>query len=123
MPDTVQIIAGRRVLLCGVEGPLLATPDDANDVISAAWQHEASVVAMPVSRLAPAFFSLSTRLAGEAIQKFVNYQLLLAFIGDIGPHLERSEPLRAFVEETNKGRQLWFVRDHAELTARLERLR
>lgn len=35
-------IGGKRVLQYGETGPALATGQDTNDLISAAWEHEAS---------------------------------------------------------------------------------
>ncbi|MDA4835826.1 DUF4180 domain-containing protein, partial [Enterobacter hormaechei] len=59
------------------------------------------------------------RIAGEVIQKFVNYQIRLAILGDISAWADTSKPLRDFVYETNRGRSLWFIRDLAELDQRL----
>jgi hypothetical protein len=58
-------------------------------------------------------------VAGEVVQKFVNYRLRLAIVGDLTTHLAVSAALRDFVRESNRGRQLWFVADDAELDARL----
>ena len=57
----------------------------------------------------PAFFDLRTGLAGEILQKFVNYRIRLAIIGDFTNIT--SESLRAFVIECNRGNQIFFVED------------
>ena len=67
-----------------------------------------------------ASFDLRSGVAGEIAQKFVNYRLKLAIVGDLIDHLARSEALRAFVRESNRGRQLWFVETPAELAERLQ---
>ncbi|WDZ75067.1 DUF4180 domain-containing protein [Ensifer adhaerens] len=108
-----------RVLKCADDGPLLARPGDANDFLGDAWAHEATVVAIPVQRLGPDFLDLSTRIAGEVFQKFVNYRMQLAIVGDIGARLEASKALADFVRETNKGNSIWFVPDFEALSARL----
>ncbi|MEU1755012.1 DUF4180 domain-containing protein [Micromonospora matsumotoense] len=59
------------------------------------------------------------RLAGEVVQKFVNYRLRLAVVGDISGHVTRSTALRDFVVEADRGRQLRFVDTLAELEERL----
>ena len=56
---------------------------------------------------------------GEVIQKFVNYRLRLAFVGDIGVAVAASDALRDFVRESNRGRHVWFVADMAALEAKL----
>jgi hypothetical protein len=110
---------GIDVLVCPPEGDTLRTERDAVDVIGEALQEGASMVVIPVERLADDFFQLSTRVAGEIVQKFVNYRLRLVVVGDISDHLARSAALRDFVSETNRGDQIWFLATMAELDERL----
>lgn len=119
MPDTTRDIHALRVLVCATDGDKLAREQDANTFIGAAWEHEAALVAIPVARLADDFFRLSTRLAGDVTQKFVNYNLRLAIVGDISRWLADSKALRDFVYEANKGQGIWFVADITELEQRL----
>ena len=112
-------IGTARVLKCANDGPLLKVPGDANDFLGDAWAHEATVVAIPVERLGPDFLDLSTRIAGDVFQKFVNYRMRLAIVGDISARLEGSKALTDFVRETNKGNSIWFVPDFETLSARL----
>ena len=112
---------GTAVLYCPADGPPVATPQDVLDLIGEAFGLQADLVAVPVARLDDRFFTLSTGLAGEMAQKFVNYRLRLVVIGDIEAHLAGSAALRAFVTETNRGRQLWFLPTADELDARLAR--
>lgn len=93
---------------------------DALDLIGEAFGNEAvDVVAVPVGRLPDEFFELRSGILGEMAQKFVNYRLRLVIVGDISEHVARSDALRDFVYETNRGNQLWFVADAAELERRL----
>lgn len=110
---------GTRVLILAGEGPAVSTPDDAADLVGDAWAHAATVVAVPVERLDPAFFDLASGVAGEITQKLVNYRLRLAIVGDIAEHVEASRSLRDFVWESNRGTQVWFVPDEASLAAKL----
>lgn len=118
MADVMQERAGAQVLMCDPAGPPLATMDDALDLIGAAFLG-AEVVAVPAGRLDESFFSLDTRFAGELMQKFVNYRLRLAIIGDISRHLAASSALRALVDESNRANHVWFVADLDALDARL----
>ena len=110
---------GVRVLLLDLEGARISTPDDAADLVGSAWSHQAELVAVPVERLDPKFFRLKTGIAGEITQKLVNYRIRLAVVGDISDVVAKSDALRDFVRESNRGGQLWFVADEAELAARL----
>jgi hypothetical protein len=115
----VTEINGVTVLECSPEGPVVDGDRAAMDLIADAMGHDAELVALPVERLPDEFFSLRSGLAGMVAQKFVNYRLRLAVVGDVATHVERSSALRDFVRETNRGTQLWFVADSSELRQRL----
>jgi hypothetical protein len=101
------------------DGPLLSTGADALGLIYGDGVGDAEWIAVPTARLDPEFFVLSSGVAGEFVQKFANYKLRLAVVGDISGPLERSDALRDFVRESNRGRQVWFVFDEDELARRL----
>ncbi|MWA06685.1 DUF4180 domain-containing protein [Actinomadura sp. LD22] len=118
MADEVRERAGVPVLVCDPGGPPVASGQDALDLIGAAFAG-ARVVAVPAARLDGRFFSLGTGLAGEVMQRFVNYRLRLAVVGDLSVHLAASPALRALVRESNAGGHVWFVADLQELDDRL----
>ncbi|GAA1948233.1 DUF4180 domain-containing protein [Agromyces allii] len=108
-----------HVFTLAVEGEPISTEDDAIDLIGSVWSHDAKTAAVPVERLDPAFFDLSTGLAGAFTQKLVNYRVRLAIVGDVTGYTEASRALSDYVWESNRGDQVWFVRDDAELAKRL----
>lgn len=55
------------------------------------------------------FFILSSGLAGEILQKFINYQFRIAIYGDYTRYT--SKPLKDFIYESNNGRDIFFVSD------------
>lgn len=57
--------------------------------------------------ITPLFFDLKTRLAGDLLQKFTQYNMRLAIVGDFSTY--DSNSLQAFILESNKGRQVNFV--------------
>ena len=118
MTDLVTERRGVPVLVCGDEGAPIAGRQDALDVIGAAFAR-ADVVAVPAGRLDERFFTLRTGLAGEIMQKFVNYRIRLVVVGDISARVAASTALRDLVTESNRGNQVWFVADLDELDARL----
>ena len=65
------------------------------------------------------FFVLSTRIAGEVLQKFINYQFKLAIVGDFTGYT--SKPLKDFMYESNNGRDFFFVSSKEEAMERLSR--
>jgi len=119
MTDTLLDLDGTPVLLRTADGAPLRTERDALDLIGDAMYHGAAWAAVPSEVVGEDFFRLRTRVAGEIVQKFVNYRLGLAVVGDISDHTAASSALRDFVVESNRGRQLWFLPDLDALRARL----
>ena len=52
------------------------------------------------------FFDLKTGFAGEVLQKFANYRLKLAIVGDFSHYTSKS--LKDFIYECNKGNLVYF---------------
>lgn len=63
------------------------------------------------------FFLLSTRLAGEILQKFVNYGGRLSIYGDFTRY--DSKALHDFIYESNKGKTVFFSAGEEEAVKRL----
>lgn len=65
------------------------------------------------------FFILSTKIAGEILQKFIDYHFKLAIVGDFSGYT--SKPLKDFIYESNKGRNIFFVSSVEDAIKRLGR--
>jgi hypothetical protein len=118
--DHLSSVRGRPVLLCSPEGPPVDLDGSMTDVIGEALGLRAEIVVVPVERLSADFFQLKTGVAGAFAQKFVNYDLRLAVVGDIEPHLAASTSFGDFVAETNRGTQLWFTPTFEDFAQRLD---
>ena len=55
------------------------------------------------------FFDLKTKLAGDILQKFINYNTKIAIYGDYTMYT--SKALRDFIYESNNGNDIFFVAD------------
>ena len=53
------------------------------------------------------FFILSRGLAGEVLQKYINYGGRIAIYGDYSHYT--SKPLKDFIYESNRGKDVFFV--------------
>ena len=53
------------------------------------------------------FFDLKTRLAGDVLQKFSNYRVKLAIVGDFEKYTSKS--LQDFITESNKSNTVFFT--------------
>ncbi|MEV6601301.1 DUF4180 domain-containing protein [Actinoplanes sp. NPDC051346] len=118
MDDQVIEFAGEAVLLCAESGARVSDPQDALDLIGAAFG-QAQTVAIPATRLDEQFFRLRSGVAGEIMQKFVNYRIRLVILGDISTHVAASDALRDLVRESNKANHIWFLPTVDDLEARL----
>jgi len=91
------------------EDVVLSTTQDALDLIVKPSLQGARKIILHQENIAPDFFVLRTGLAGDVLQKFVNYRIQLAIVGDF-EHVE-SESLKAFIVECNRGRDVFFAAD------------
>ncbi|MCC8079250.1 MAG: DUF4180 domain-containing protein [Oscillospiraceae bacterium] len=65
------------------------------------------------------FFILSRGLAGEVLQKFINYGGRIAIYGDYSRYT--SKPLKDFIRESNNGRDVFFTATEDEAVDMLTR--
>ncbi len=76
-------------------------------------------IALNKSAITEAFFILSSGLAGEILQKFVNYGIKFAIYGDYSKYT--SKPLKDFIYESNQGKDIFFVATEDEAMEMLNR--
>jgi len=104
------------------ESVLMADSQSALD-LAMTVQYETGTNRLVLSKeaIAEDFFRLSTGLAGEILQKFINYQIKLAIVGDFSGYT--SKPLRDFIRECNRGRNFFFTATEDEAMMFLTRLK
>lgn len=98
--------------------PALTDAQSALDLLATA-KYEWGIERLVFDRgsVADSFFELRTGIAGEILQKFVNYHVRAAFVGDFAAI--ESKSLRDFIRECNRGEHFYFV---ASLDEAIERL-
>ena len=102
------------------EGILISDSASAVELlVSARHETECSAVILHKEQVDESFFRLSSGLAGEVLQKFVNYQMRLAIVGDFSQYT--SKPLRDFIYESNQGSHAGFWPTEEEALAWLRR--
>lgn len=96
--------------------PSLCSADDVLDLaISARYETGADRLVLEKSAFCDDFFVLRTGLAGEALQKLINYHFKLAIIGDFSQ--VASKALRDFIRESNRGKNVCFVASYDDAIA------
>ena len=96
---------------------ILYTAQDALELFGNFYPEHVHGVMLHEHNLPPEFFQLRTRLAGDILQKFVNYGVKLAIVGDFSHY--QSKALADFIYESNQGNHFFFAATRAEAMGRL----
>jgi hypothetical protein len=94
----------------------IKTVQDALDLLGNADYLGARKIIVHEKNIIADFFELKTRLAGDILQKFSNYQVDFAIIGDFENVTSKS--LHDFIYESNKGGRVLFLPSVADVLAR-----
>lgn len=88
--------------------PVITDTQSALDLIMTV-DYETGVKNIAISKelIAERFFILSSGLAGEILQKLVNYGFRIAIYGDYSSYT--SKPLKDFIYESNNGHDIFFT--------------
>lgn len=86
---------------------ILKTKDDALDLMGSLYYQGFEKIILHEKDISPSFFDLKSGFAGEVLQKFSNYRMQLAIVGDFEKYA--SKALRDFIYECNKGKLVNFV--------------
>ena len=97
---TVAIITSNDKVITDVQSSL-------DLIMTAKYETETNLIAIDKNAIVDEFFVLSSGLAGEILQKFINYQAKIAIWGDFSKYT--SKPLKDFIYESNKGNDIFFV--------------
>lgn len=113
---------GVLCVLVESDEPVITDAQSAIDLLmSAQYDVGSKDIVIPKQLIAEDFFVLSTGLAGEVLQKYVNYGGRMAIYGDYSRYT--SKPLKDFMYESNKGRDFFFVSTRDEAVAALAKSR
>ena len=86
-------------------------------LMAARYEAGADRIAIAKEFVIDDFFILSSGIAGEILQKYVNYQMKIAIYGDYSGYT--SKPLHDFIYESNKGHDFFFVETREEAIRKL----
>lgn len=86
-------------------------------LMSAKYELGTKNIVISKKLIAEDFFVLSTGLAGEVLQKFINYGGRIAIFGDYSHYT--SKPLKDFIYESNQGKDIFFVSTRDEAIEKL----
>lgn len=91
--------------------------EDGLDLLGNLYYQGFDKIIIHEQNITPAFFDLKNGIAGEILQKFSNYRVSLAIIGDFSPYQNKS--IKDFIYESNKGKHINFLGSTAEALTKL----
>jgi hypothetical protein len=100
------------------ENSIIREPQDALDIIMSSDIPGCTRFIIYQKNLHADFFNLGTGLAGEILQKFSNYRIKLAIIGDFSGF--KSKNLNNFFRESNRMGHILFLSNIEDALARLQ---
>ena len=103
--ERIAVIYSNEVIVPDAQSAL-------NLIMSAFYDDGCSGIVLNKEAFPERFFVLSSGLAGEVLQKAVNYRMKLAITGDFSGYT--SKPLHDFIYECNKGKHVFFAADEQE---------
>ncbi|WP_461533938.1 DUF4180 domain-containing protein [Sinomicrobium sp.] len=86
---------------------ILSATEDGLDLLGNLYYQGFDKIIIHEKNITPEFFDLKTKIAGDILQKFTQYQMPLTIVGDFSKF--NSKSLNDFIFESNKGKQVNFV--------------
>ena len=109
---------GFKIVIINSDVPIITDAQSALDLLATVnYDDQSDRIAINKEAIVEGFFTLSTGLAGEILQKVVNYRKKLAIVGEFSHY--RSKPLHDFIYECNRGSDVFFVNTEQEAIDRL----
>lgn len=88
---------------------ILRSTEDGLDLLGNLYYQGFDKIIIHEKNITPEFFDLRTKIAGEILQKFAQYQMSLIIVGDFSKY--KSKSLNDFIFESNKSQQINFIKD------------
>jgi len=98
---------------------IIRNSEDAVELINLPDSQECKKFIIHEKNLAKEFFNLGSGVAGDILQKFSNYRLRLAIIGDFSKF--KSKNLNDFFRESNKTGNILFINSVEEALGRFKK--
>ena len=95
----IAVVSSDELLITDVQSAL-------DLIMTVKYETGCSDIALNKEAVTDDFFILSTGLAGEILQKFINYGVRIGIYGDFSKYT--SKPLKDFMYECNNGKDIYF---------------
>ena len=110
MENLIHTISKGKAVELVSEEVLIQSEQDALDLMAnCEYHYDSRRIIIHKENISESFFELKSGLAGAVLQKFVNYKVQLAIIGDFSSY--NSKSLNDFIYECNQGNHIFFLPD------------
>jgi len=96
---------------------IIKNSQDGLDLLGTLYYQEFDKIIIYEKNITKDFFDLKNGIAGEILQKFSNYRLRLAIVGDFSQYSAKS--IKDFIYESNKTGHINFVSSISEALLKL----
>lgn len=111
--NTIAVITSEEKRITDIQSAL-------DLIMTAKYEAQTDKIVINKEAIADEFFILSSGLAGEILQKMINYGVKLAIFGDYSGYT--SKPLKDLIRESNQGKDLFFMGREEEAVEKLSGL-
>ena len=87
-------------------------------IMSVEYETNSNRIVINKDNICVEFFILSSGIAEEILQKFINYGFKIAIYGDYSKYT--SKPLKDYIYESNSGKNIFFVNTQEEAIEKLK---
>ena len=102
-----HIINNTKIAEVSSEQIIINSAEDGLDLLGNLYYQGFDKIIIYEKNITPNFFDLKTGIAGEILQKFSNYRVPLAIIGNFEKY--ESKSIKDFIFESNKSKHINFV--------------
>ena len=116
----IELLREKEIAVVSSNEKIITDTQSALDlVMTVKYETGTNKIIMDKRNISDEFFVLSSGMAGEILQKFINYHIKIAIYGDYSGYT--SKPLKDFIYESNKGKDVFFVSTFDEAVDMLTR--
>lgn len=112
--EPIAVVRGDEIVIADVQSAL-------DLMATVRYETDSFRIVLNKSMINESFFDLKTRLAGEIFQKFINYGVKMAIVGDFSAYTSKS--FQDFVYECNKGQDFFFLASEEQAIEKLSSLK
>ncbi|WP_264449014.1 DUF4180 domain-containing protein [Bacillus cereus] len=116
------VVSGINIAVIRNDTVVISDVQSALDLMATVqYEVDSKRIVINKSLISESFFDLKTRLAGDILQKFINYSVKIAIVGDFSMYTSKS--LKDFIYECNKGNDIFFLATEQQAIEKLSSLK